>query len=184
MQQIAWPAPLVFSKPPDAAASLLLRLFAQRGVKMFVCINLQQTTTGVVDVDEDEDDDDDGGGSGSPGAAKREGWQRWAYQLAPFVPHNTHRHPSSLHRHHTRAHRWAWHVSKTAPPKCLRCVWSEKFAGFSLCHFWVCGWFLEIVSTERWKFAAGILKLATMWDKRNIIHSKYTKLGTFRRELC
>lgn len=39
---------------------------------MFVCINLQQTTTGVVDVDEDEDDDD-GGGSGSPGAAKREG---------------------------------------------------------------------------------------------------------------
>lgn len=40
---------------------------------MFVCINLQQTTTGVVDVDEDEDDDDDGGGSGSPGAAKREG---------------------------------------------------------------------------------------------------------------
>lgn len=52
---------------------MLLRLFAQRGVKMFVCINLQQTTTGVVDVDEDEDDDDDGGGSGSPGAAKREG---------------------------------------------------------------------------------------------------------------
>jgi len=44
-------------------------LFAQRGVKMFVCINLQQTTTG----DEDEDDDDDGGGSGSPGAEKREG---------------------------------------------------------------------------------------------------------------
>jgi len=42
-------------------------LFAQRGVKMFVCINLQQTTTG------DEDDDDDGGGSGSPGAEKREG---------------------------------------------------------------------------------------------------------------
>lgn len=40
---------------------------------MFVCINLQQTTTGVVDVDEDEDDDDDGGGSGSPGGEKREG---------------------------------------------------------------------------------------------------------------
>lgn len=59
-------------QPPDAAASLLLRLFAQRGVKMFVCINLQQTTTGVVDVDEDEDDDD-GGGSGSPGGEKREG---------------------------------------------------------------------------------------------------------------
>lgn len=39
---------------------------------MFVCINLPQTTTGVVDVDEDEDDDD-GGGSGSPGGEKREG---------------------------------------------------------------------------------------------------------------
>jgi len=56
-------------KTPHVADSLLLRLFAQRGVKMFVCINLQQTTTG----DEDEDDDDDGGGSGSPGAEKREG---------------------------------------------------------------------------------------------------------------
>jgi len=70
--QLHWPRPLrrprFARKTPHVAASLLLRLFAQRGVKMFVCINLQQTTTG----DEDEDDDD-GGGSGSPGAEKREG---------------------------------------------------------------------------------------------------------------